>query len=42
MTGTPSGVAFSMDPPGYLKEGDTVTAEIEGIGSLTNPVQKEK
>lgn len=42
MTGTPAGVAFSMDPPGYLKEGDTVTAEIEGIGSLTNPVQKEK
>jgi len=42
MTGTPSGVAFSMDPPGYLSDGDTVTVEIEGIGALTNPVQKEK
>jgi len=42
MTGTPSGVAFSMDPPGYLRESDTVTVEIEGIGALTNPVQKEK
>ena len=41
MTGTPSGVGFSHDPQAYLREGDTVTVEIEGIGSLTNPVQKE-
>jgi len=42
MTGTPSGVAFTMDPPRFLREGDTVTVDIEGIGSLTNPVEKEK
>ncbi len=42
MTGTPSGVAFMTDPPPFLREGDTATVEIEGIGSLTNPVEKEK
>jgi 2-keto-4-pentenoate hydratase/2-oxohepta-3-ene-1,7-dioic acid hydratase in catechol pathway len=42
MTGTPSGIAFAMDPPPFLRAGDTVTVEIEGIGSLTNPVEKEK
>jgi len=41
MTGTPSGVGLSFDPPGFLKEGDVVTVEIEGIGALTNPVEKE-
>ncbi len=38
MTGTPSGVGFARKPPVYLKEGDQVTIEIEGIGQLTNPV----
>jgi 2-keto-4-pentenoate hydratase/2-oxohepta-3-ene-1,7-dioic acid hydratase in catechol pathway len=42
MTGTPSGVGFGRKPPVFLKEGDSVTVEIEGIGSLTNPVAKEK
>jgi len=41
MTGTPAGVGFGRKPPVWLKEGDTVTVEIEGIGSLTNPVQRE-
>ena len=41
MTGTPSGVGLGRDPHIYLKPGDTVTVEIEGIGSLTNPVAKE-
>jgi len=41
MTGTPEGVGFSRKPQVFLKEGDTVTVEIEGIGSLTNPVKKE-
>ncbi len=35
-TGTPGGVGMSMKPPGYLKSGDTVTCEIEYIGTLTN------
>jgi len=41
MTGTPSGVGMGRTPQLWLKEGDTVTVEIEGIGSLTNPVIKE-
>jgi len=35
-TGTPHGVGVFRDPPVFLKNGDTVTVEIEGIGSLTN------
>lgn len=37
-TGTPSGVGVKMKPRGYLKAGQTVKIEIEGIGTLTNPV----
>lgn len=40
-TGTPSGVAHAMKPPGWLKHGDTVEVEIEGIGVLSNPVVDE-
>ena len=38
MTGTPSGVGFARKPPIFLKAGDVMTVEIEGLGSLTNPV----
>ncbi len=38
-TGTPSGVGYAMTPPNFLKDGDEVTCEIEGIGRLTNPVR---
>ncbi|RME70945.1 MAG: 5-carboxymethyl-2-hydroxymuconate isomerase [Verrucomicrobia bacterium] len=41
MTGTPHGVGFARKPPVWLKHGDTVTIEIEGIGALTNPVINE-
>lgn len=41
MSGTPSGVGMGQSPQLWLKEGDTVTVEIEGIGSLTNPVIRE-
>ncbi|MGE5702861.1 MAG: fumarylacetoacetate hydrolase family protein [Clostridia bacterium] len=37
-TGTPPGVAMAMKPPQYLQVGDRVRVEIEGIGSLENPV----
>jgi 2-keto-4-pentenoate hydratase/2-oxohepta-3-ene-1,7-dioic acid hydratase in catechol pathway len=37
-TGTPSGVGFVRNPPIFLKPGDTVEIEIEGIGVLRNPV----
>ncbi|WP_422041549.1 fumarylacetoacetate hydrolase family protein [Roseibium sp.] len=38
-TGTPAGVGYAMDPPSFLKDGDTVTCNISGIGTLTNPVR---
>ncbi|MBZ0280453.1 MAG: fumarylacetoacetate hydrolase family protein [Anaerolineae bacterium] len=37
LTGTPSGVGEGMKPSVYLKDGDTVTVSVEGIGELTNP-----
>ena len=40
-TGTPSGVAHAMTPPGWMKAGDRVEVEIEGIGVLGNPVVAE-
>ena len=39
-TGTPGGVGVFRDPQVFLKPGDTVSVEIEGIGTLTNPVQR--
>lgn len=39
-TGTPAGVGMGMNPPVFLKPGDTVTCEIEGIGTLTNRVEE--
>ncbi len=38
-TGTPSGVGMGFDPPRFLKQGDVVVCEIEGIGRITNPVE---
>ena len=35
-TGTPAGVGIGFDPPRYLKAGDVVRVEIDGIGSLEN------
>ena len=40
-TGTPSGVGVKMKPRGYLKAGQVVKIEIEGIGTLVNPVIDE-
>jgi len=37
-TGTPAGVGIGFDPPRYLKAGDVVRVEIDGIGVLENPV----
>lgn len=37
-TGTPSGVGYAMSEPQFLKGGDVVTCEVEGIGRLVNPV----
>ena len=38
-TGTPGGIGDSRNPPVYLKAGDVVRAEVEGIGVLENPVR---
>jgi 2-keto-4-pentenoate hydratase/2-oxohepta-3-ene-1,7-dioic acid hydratase in catechol pathway len=38
-TGTPVGVGIGFNPPKYLKTGDVVRIEIDGIGVLENPVR---
>jgi 2-keto-4-pentenoate hydratase/2-oxohepta-3-ene-1,7-dioic acid hydratase in catechol pathway len=40
-TGTPQGVGFTRKPPIWLKPGDVVEIEVEGIGVLRNPVVAE-
>ena len=42
LTGTPEGVGFTRQPPLFLKAGDRITVEIEGIGRLSNPVVQEQ
>jgi len=37
-TGTPSGVGFARKPPVFLKDGDKMEVEIEGLGILNSPV----
>jgi 2-keto-4-pentenoate hydratase/2-oxohepta-3-ene-1,7-dioic acid hydratase in catechol pathway len=37
-TGTPSGVGVFRDPPIFLEPGDRVRCEIDGIGSVENPI----
>ncbi len=41
LTGTPAGVGFTRQPPIFLREGDEINIEIEGIGILSNPVRNE-
>ncbi len=38
LTGTPEGVGFARTPPVWLQPGDTLSVEIERIGTLSNPV----
>jgi 2-keto-4-pentenoate hydratase/2-oxohepta-3-ene-1,7-dioic acid hydratase in catechol pathway len=38
LTGTPPGVGFARTPPVWLKAGDRISVEIEGIGKLENVV----
>ena len=35
-TGTPDGVGFARTPPEFLKPGDVMETEVEGIGVLRN------
>lgn len=41
LTGTPHGIGGARKPPIFLQTGDSVTIEIDNIGSLTNPVIEE-
>ena len=38
-TGTPPGVGFARKPPVYLRPGDTIEVEIDGLGVLGNDVR---
>ena len=40
-TGTPEGVGIAKDPPVFLKVGDVVRCEIDGVGAIENPVIAE-
>ena len=43
LTGTPSGVGHARKPdPVWMKAGDTCEIEIEGVGTLRNPIEDEK
>ncbi|MHA7304262.1 fumarylacetoacetate hydrolase family protein [Arthrobacter sp. TMN-49] len=39
LTGTPGGVGMGMNPPRFLKDGDILRTEIDGIGLLENRVR---
>jgi acylpyruvate hydrolase len=36
--GTPGGVGYARNPPVWMKAGDSIEIEIDGIGVLSNPV----
>jgi acylpyruvate hydrolase len=38
VTGTPAGVGFTRKPPLFMKAGDVCEVEVEGVGTLVNPV----
>ena len=40
-TGTPPGVGFARKPPVFLKPGDIMEVEVEGLGVLSNPVSAD-
>jgi 2,4-diketo-3-deoxy-L-fuconate hydrolase len=40
VTGTPSGVGMAADPPRFLRPGDRMRVEIDGLGELDNTVRK--
>ena len=39
--GTPAGVGYARKPPVFMRAGDTIEIEIEGIGILSNPIEDE-
>jgi acylpyruvate hydrolase len=41
LTGTPGGVGYRRDPQVFLHDGDEITVEVEGVGTLTSRVHRE-
>jgi 2-keto-4-pentenoate hydratase/2-oxohepta-3-ene-1,7-dioic acid hydratase in catechol pathway len=41
-TGTPGGIGAAMNPRSYLKPGDVVRVEIDGLGSLEHRCEAER
>jgi len=41
-TGTPPGVGFARKPPVFMKAGDVAEVEIQGLGILSNPVERDE
>jgi 2-keto-4-pentenoate hydratase/2-oxohepta-3-ene-1,7-dioic acid hydratase in catechol pathway len=41
-TGTPEGVGLARTPPLWMKPGDRVEVEIDGIGILANAIEAEE
>jgi acylpyruvate hydrolase len=41
-TGTPSGVGYVRKPPVFLQAGDIVEVQIQGVGTIRNPVIAEE
>ena len=42
MTGTPAGVGVSRKPPLWMKAGDRIEVEVEGLGCLANIIEDER
>jgi acylpyruvate hydrolase len=41
LTGTPAGIGCNRNPQVFLQPGDQISIQIDGIGTLTNPVIAE-
>ena len=42
VSGTPAGVGYARTPPVFMKPGDIIEIEVDGIGVLTNTIEDEK
>ena len=42
VSGTPAGVGYARTPPVFMKPGDIIEIEVDGIGILTNTIEDEK
>jgi 2-keto-4-pentenoate hydratase/2-oxohepta-3-ene-1,7-dioic acid hydratase in catechol pathway len=40
-TGSPSGVGYGREPKLFMKPGDVIEVEVQGIGILRNPIEAE-